>query len=134
MTRLGAAAFVAAALVAGRLRAQAAPDEHWLARDGRSWLGYAPEARRAYVEGFLLGAALMQGADSAADRERTAETLTALRRSGGFHFPYAASVYAARLDDYYWWDNHRERPTWLALWEVNDALARRTTAGPAHQR
>ena len=36
--------------------------------------------------------------------------------------PFGANVYASRLSDYYWWDNHRPLPTWYAFWEVNAIL------------
>lgn len=49
-----------------------------------------------------------------------------MRAGGTLPFPYAVNVYSARLDDYYWWENHRSLPIWYAIWEVNNDLKRLT--------
>jgi hypothetical protein len=101
-------------------------DPHWIARDGRDWAKLSPDARTAYIEGFLAGAALSQaGAAGTDDSAALTETLQALRRDGEFRFPFAESVYASRMQDFYWWENHRPLPMWYALWEVNRTLVGR---------
>ncbi len=85
-----------------------------------------PEAKQAYLAGFLTGSALQQaGGAGSRDSASLFETLDSLRR-GGFQFPYAPNVYAARINDYYWWQNHRPLPIWYALREVNRDLKRLT--------
>jgi hypothetical protein len=83
-----------------------------------------PDARLAYVEGFLAGAALSQAAGGARDSAALRQGLERLRSKGGLRFPFGANVYAARISDYYWWENHTPLPTWYAFMEVNTALGR----------
>ena len=122
------AAVAAAGMLVGRASA-GAPDRHWSLQDGTEWKALAPAAQLAYANGFLAGAGFAQAlppgcragcmtADSAGLRD----TMAALYRSGGFRFPYAANVYVTRVNDYYWWENHRPQPIWYAFWEVNSAL------------
>jgi hypothetical protein len=86
----------------------------------------SPEARRTYLTGFLMGSALQQArAAGANDSAGLVRTLDSLRRAG-FEFPFAPNVYSARVDDYYWWENHRTQPIWSALREVNRDLKRLT--------
>jgi hypothetical protein len=117
-----------ACLVAGALTGSAwprqEPDRHWLRLDGNDWRRMAPEARRAYVEGFLAGAALGQAAAGSRDSVGVRTALEELSRSGQFRFPYGANVYASRISDYYWWKNHLPLPTWSAFLEVNTTLGR----------
>jgi hypothetical protein len=85
----------------------------------------SPAARLAYTEGFATGGALAQALamgleDSAAVRR----ALDSLAAGNGLRFPYAANVYAARVDDYYWWEDRRSRPIWHAFQEVNHDLTR----------
>ena len=84
-----------------------------------------PDARLAYVEGFLAGAALGQAAQGARDTAEVTAALGRLRRNGELHFPFGANVYASRVSDYYWWKNHLPLPTWYAFLEVNTTLGRR---------
>jgi hypothetical protein len=84
----------------------------------------SPDARLAYVEGFLAGAAVSQAASGARDSAEVRTGLEQLGRSGRFHFPFAANVYASRMSDYYWWKNHLPLATWYAFLEVNTTLGR----------
>ena len=43
------------------------PHRHWLGVNGADWRRMKPDARLAYVEGFLAGAALSQAATGARD-------------------------------------------------------------------
>ncbi len=130
---LGAAGFVA-----GRAWSAQEPDRHWIARSGADWKRMGHEAQTAYVEGFLAGAAFGQAAEQTCSRQalRTqqegcvwagdsaglTQAVGELRRTGGFRFPYGVNVYASRISDYYWWENHRPLPLWYAFWEVNATL------------
>ncbi len=114
---LGAAGFLV-----GHAWPRQQPDGHWIARNGVDWRGMGNEARTAYVEGFLAGSALGQAAEQASDSTGLHETIARLRRTGGFGFPFGPNVYASRISDYYWWENHRSLPTWYAFWEVNAIL------------
>lgn len=122
-------AFAAGHRAAGQGTDTQEPATHWLRRSGLDWQRLSPEAKLAYVDGFLAGAALAQVADTAADSAGMTLALERLRRSGELRFPYAANVYLARLDDYYWWENHRPRPTWLAFWEVNRTVKQHSEGG-----
>jgi hypothetical protein len=94
----------------------------WLSADGRSWRALSADSKEAYLAGFLAGTALTQALEQgAADSAGLVQHLDSLSRSG-FRFPYAPSVYGARLEDYYWYEDHRSLPIWHALLEVNYRL------------
>ena len=126
-------ALAAAGFLAGRASAGPGPDRHWSARNGDDWRALGPDEQVAYVDGFLTGAGFAQAAGARPEREEKAdsaglhEAMTTLTRTGRFRFPYAANVYVVRLNDYYWWENHRPLPTWYAFWEVNTSLIGPTT-------
>jgi hypothetical protein len=86
-----------------------------------------PEAQVAYADGFLAGAGFAQASAVPADSTALREAMATLTRTGRFRFPYGANVYVTRLNDYYWWENHRPLPTWYAFWEVNTSLIGPTT-------
>jgi hypothetical protein len=109
---------------AGNWQAQGV-DPDWLAVDGNAWRGMGPDARLAYVEGFLAGAALGQAASGARDTSEVRAALENLKRNGRLRFPFGSNVYASRVSDYYWWQNHLPLPTWYAFLEVNTTLGRR---------
>jgi hypothetical protein len=116
-------ALVVGGVLAGSAWPQA--DRDWLALDGNDWRRMEPDARMAYIEGFLAGAALSQAAEGARDTAAVRSALQQLRRRGELRFPYGANVYASRVSDYYWWKNHLPLPTWYAFMEVNTTLGRR---------
>jgi hypothetical protein len=111
-------------LAAGRASVPQEPDRHWISRNGVDWRSMEADARRAYVEGFLAGATLVQGSGQARDSAGLFQQMVELRRSGKLRFPFGANVYESRISDYYWWENHRQLPTWYAFWEVNTSLTR----------
>jgi hypothetical protein len=121
------AALVAGGFLAGRASTGRNPDRHWSERDGEDWRALGPDAQVAYTNGFLAGAGFAQAAAAAPDSAGLRQTMATLHRSGRFRFPYAANVYLARINDYYWWENHRPLPTWYAFWEVNTSLIGPTT-------
>jgi hypothetical protein len=100
------------------------PDRHWLGLNGSDWQRMGPDARVAYINGFLAGAAVSQAAVGARDTADVGASLQRLRQSGQLRFPYSANVYASRLNDFYWWKNHLPLPTWSAFLEVNTTLGR----------
>jgi hypothetical protein len=106
----------------GQARQQHGPE--WLDLTGADWRRMEPDARLAYVEGFLAGAAVGQAAAGARDSAGVRSALEELSRSGKLRFPYAPNVYASRISDYYWWTNHLPLPTWSAFLEVNTTLGR----------
>jgi hypothetical protein len=116
------------ALVGGALTTASQARQHawpdWLNVNGNHWRRMGPDARLAYVEGFLAGAAIGQAAVAARDSAGVRSRLEQLGKSGKFRFPFAANVYASRLSDFYWWKNHLPLPTWYAFLEVNTTLGR----------
>jgi hypothetical protein len=96
----------------------------WLGVNGTDWRRMEPDARLAYVEGFLAGAALGQAAAKAQDSTGVRLAMEKLTQQKGFRFPYGANVYASRISDYYWWENNVPLPTWYAFLEVNTTLGR----------
>jgi hypothetical protein len=57
-----------------------------------------------------------------ADSARVAAVLDSLDRAGALHFAHGGSVYAARLSDFYWWENHRTTQLYLALRHINQGM------------
>jgi hypothetical protein len=100
------------------------PDQHWLSISGEQWQRMEPDARLAYVQGFLAGAAVSQAVRGARDTAGVRTALEQMRRGGTLRFPFGANVYASRLNDFYWWKNHLPLPTWSAFLEVNTTLGR----------
>ena len=115
---------LAGSALAVSARPRQEPERHWLSITGHDWLRMGPDVRNAYVEGFLAGAAVSQAASGARDSAGVRTGLERLGRSGRFRFPFAANVYASRMNDYYWWKNHLPLPTWYAFMEVNTTLGR----------
>jgi hypothetical protein len=87
-----------------------------------------PDARLAYVDGFLAGAALSQAASQARDTAEVRAVLVELSRTRRFRFPFGSNVYASRVSDFYWWKNHLPLPMWSAFLEVNTTLGRPISA------
>ena len=85
------------------------------------WQKYSPESRQAWTDGFLAGAALGQAPDTIfADSTRLAAWMTG--RPAGRRFPYGSNLYQARLQDWYYWENHRGAPVWRGITTVNEGL------------
>jgi hypothetical protein len=103
----------------GRLEQRQQPHE----LTGHEWVTLEPAARRAWLEGFLAGAATSQALAAGASDSAALQTgMITLRREGGLMFPFAPNVYGARVDDFYHWENHRPLPVWYAVWEANTAV------------
>jgi hypothetical protein len=116
-------------LVAGALlgagTARAAADRHWLLLDGGDWQRFSGAEREAWMQGFLAGHAVGR-LPTAVERDTLAASaqLTRAREEGTLALPYAASVYTARLGDYYRWENHQAHPLWRGLLDVDSELRR----------
>jgi hypothetical protein len=122
--RAGGAVLVAAVCAGGWVTA-AQTERRWVAFDGREWTQFAPAEKRAYVAGFLAGAALAEG-ERAGLRDTTLlrRAVDSLYRVGGLRYPFGQMVYATQLDEFYWWDNHVPTPLYLALRDINVRLKR----------
>ncbi len=107
---------------------QQRPSSDWLRLNGDDWRRMEPNARLAYVEGFLAGAAVSQAAVGARDTAGVRAALEQLSSSRRFRFPFGTNVYASRVSDFYWWKNHLPLPTWYAFLEVNTTLGRPISA------
>lgn len=125
------AAWVAVAAAVGILGARLEIAEpEWLRADGQVWVKMSPESRQAYLAGFLAGTAVGQSLaagtpDSAALVERVHRQVRS-----GLAFPFAPNVYAARLGDFYFYEDRRVLPIWSAIWEVNHQLQHPPGRGP----
>lgn len=91
---------------------------------GVGWQQLTPREKRLYVRGFLAGAAVVQAREvvSGVDSESSVllgATVEKLRRSHALRFPFAPTVYAAQLDDYYWWTDRRSTPVLDAITTIN---------------
>jgi hypothetical protein len=90
---------------------------------GQQWVTLEPAARQAWLQGFLEGAATSQAlAAGAADSAALHTTIARLRREGDLAFPFAPHVYAARVADFYHYENLRPLPVWYAMWEINKTV------------
>jgi hypothetical protein len=78
---------------------------------GAYWASLTPAERQIYLQGFLAGAAAEQG--------RTAAAVDSLRSTGALHFAFTPSVYAAQLDDFYWWQDRVATPIVAAMMMSN---------------
>ena len=111
--------------------AVAVADTPWLGRTGEEWKAMTPDARRQWMEGFLSGSAAANAlAGAPVDSAALVTTVARLQHDGQLRFPFAPPVYAARLDDYFQWDNHRRQPIWYGIWVVDAELARGTSRPP----
>jgi hypothetical protein len=124
VTRWCWSALVIGAALTGSTGFRQEPGRDWLTVNGHDWRRMKPDARIAYVEGFLAGAALSQAAGGARDTVAVKMALGELKRTGKLRFPFGANVYASRVSDYYWWKDHLPLPTWYAFLEVNTTLGR----------
>jgi hypothetical protein len=92
----------------------------WVALDGRDWTQFVPGEKRAYVAGFLAGAA--GSATNTLDTAVIRKSVDSLYRAGGLRFPFGHMVYATQLNEFYWWDNHVPIPLYLSLSSINQQL------------
>ena len=96
--------------------------------EGAFWQGLSAKDKDAFVKAFLAGIRSAQVREIAVAEHRMADSavvpgevetaiVDSLRASHAVRFPFAATVYVAQLDDFYWWRDH-------ATVSVGDALNR----------
>lgn len=94
--------------------------------DGHRWVEFGPEAQLAFLQGFLSGAAAAQAIEGAGGPRGQLDSLTAELAGLGvaqrLHFRFAPTVYHARLQDYYFYRDRRDRLVAAALLELNHRL------------
>ena len=85
--------------------------------NGADWAAYGPKEKDAYLSGFIAGAGAEQAralaalaGDSLDSSAVSSSAITRLTDEKQIRFSYAPSVYAAQVDDFYWWVDHREIP------------------------
>jgi hypothetical protein len=124
------AVFVGAGFLAGHRGARAAPEPpHPALLTGADWAALGSQGKEAYLKGFIAGAAAEQVRANAADSGRlndssavSSAAVAKLLAAGDLRFSYAPSVYAAQLDDYYWWANHGTVPIVDAMIGINKRM------------
>jgi hypothetical protein len=98
--------------------------------DGSYWRALSGKEQDGYVRAFLAGARSAQVREIAVASHRSAEgvdvpppvrdtIVDSLRASHAVRFPFAATVYVAQLDDFYWWQDHIAVPVDDALQRIN---------------
>ena len=99
---------------------------HALAVDGHRYAEWSAEAQVAFLQGFLSGAAAAQAVEAAGGPRSELDSLTAELADLGvarrLHFPFAPTVYQARLQDYYFYRDRRDRSVAAVLLELNRRL------------
>jgi hypothetical protein len=97
---------------------------------GTYWQALSGKEKDAYVRGYLAGALSEQVREIAVAAHRLADSavvpgavetaiVDSLRVSHAVRFPFAATVYVAQLDDFYWWQDHMAVPVDDALRRIN---------------
>ena len=91
--------------------------------DGHAWRALNEEAKLALLTGFLVGGALETGLSTgAAGKPPEPEALEALRRAGRLRFVYAPTVYKARLEDFYLYQDRLDVPLHKALLLIDEQI------------
>jgi hypothetical protein len=97
--------------------------------EGSYWQALSGQEKDSYVREFLAGALSDQvraiavaghgGAGAAVPTDVRDRIVDSLRASHAVRFPFAATVYVAQLDDFYWWQDHMAVPVDEALQRIN---------------
>ena len=127
------AALVCGAGVAG---ARQETPRHPTRLTGEDWTRFSPREKELYLSGFLAGAAAEQARSMAVGGESSYDSAAV---SGGsieqmrvgklLQFRFAPSVYAAQVDDFYWWDNHVGAPIVDVMITINGQMLRQQEEG-----
>jgi hypothetical protein len=80
--------------------------------DGTYWSRLSPAEKRIYLQGFIAGAAAEQAGAGGVPAD-------SLRNRHALHFAFSPPVYAAQMDDFYWWQNHATTPIVEAMQQIN---------------
>jgi hypothetical protein len=138
VTACGVAAFaITAALAAGVVSArQSQPPIHPALLTGIFWGQLRPAEKQAYLSGFIAGAAAEQARSVAAAEGRAQDSVAVsshaiakMRADRTLHFRFAVPVYAAQIDDFYWWENHASVPIVDAMIFFNGEMLKQQTSG-----
>jgi hypothetical protein len=101
-----------------------------MSHGGAYWQALSGKEKDAYVRGYLAGALSEQVREIAVAAHRMADSAVvpeavqtaiadSLRASHAVQFAFAATVYVAQLDDFYWWQDHAAVPVDDALIRIN---------------
>ena len=83
--------------------------------DGTYWKQLSRDEKESYLAGFLAGAA--------AEQARAAATaIDTLRAHSALRYPFAPHVYAAQIDDFYWWQDRVSVPIVDAMVKLSGAI------------
>jgi hypothetical protein len=103
---------------------------------GIFWGQLPPREKQAYLTGFIAGAAAEQARSVATAEGRSRDSIAVssnaiarMREERTLHFRFAVPVYAAQLDDFYWWQNHAEVPIVDAMIYFNGEMLKQQTDG-----
>ncbi len=113
-----------ASVIAGVAGARQEP-RHPVLWAGTEWKSFGSREKQAYLSGFVAGAAAEQALAKAAATGGTKDSavpsgaIAKLREGKQLHFPYAPSVYAVQVDDYYWWTDHLGTPITDVMLSIN---------------
>lgn len=95
-----------------------------LAQDGHAWRRLGESEKLALLTGFLIGAALEQGLSVSAEAPMAPPAfLESLRKDQRLRFPFAPSVYKARLEDFYYYQDRLDIPLYRALFLINEHIS-----------
>ena len=101
-----------------------------LEHDGHAWRRLGEDEKLALLTGFLIGAALEHGLSVSAEAPMSPPAfLETLRKDRRLRFPFAPSVYKARLEDFYHYRDRLDIPLYRALFLINEQIAQ---GGRAH--
>lgn len=118
--RSGAAPATAASAAAAAAD-DGAPDP--IGYSGTDWSRLTPDARDAYLIGFLAGAAAQQATNTRAATPAPGKVIAAraraLKSEGRLTFPYRENVYRAHIDDYFFYRNRRVEPLIKVIVDMN---------------
>lgn len=79
---------------------------------GAYWKQLSAAEKESYLAGFLAGAAAEQA-------RAAAQPIDTLRARDALRFRFAPHVYAAQLDDFYWWQDRVSVPIVDAMTQIN---------------
>ena len=113
MVSMVGTALVAAGLLAGKpggravrtMAGDSVPTTFPTRLDGTYWAHLTAAEKRIYLAGFVAGAAGGMPADS-------------LRGRHALDFAFSPTVYAAQIDDFYWWEDHTSTPIVEAMRQI----------------
>ena len=83
--------------------------------DGAYWKQLSAGEKQAYLAGFLAGAAAEQA-------RAAARPIDTLRAQDALRYRFAPNVYAAQIDDFYWWQDRVRVPLVDAMIAINGAM------------